>query len=459
MCFCGSYLLKYVFSSPEKKRTMSAPQIIALGFLAIIFVGGLLLSFPISSADKAFTPFSDSLFTAVSATCVTGLTTVSTLTHWSAFGKGLILLLIQIGGLGFMAMAFMVSLVVRRSVTPREKLIFAQSMNLPTNGSLTSFLKYMVRFAFTVEGAGALLLSFPMCMDFGFPEGIVKAVFHSVSAFCNAGFDTMPTPSLTSYADNVYVNAVIICLVVSGGLGFIVWREISELIHKKKPLSLYSRLVITITAILIFGGALFYLVCEWSNPDTLGDCSFGSKMIRSLFQSITTRTAGFNSINMDKLTPLSKFGTLLLMFIGGSPGSTAGGIKTVTIGIVLISVFNIARGRSDIDLCRRQIDRSNVLRAFALTSLALTLVGIGTVLVYAFDGNDLLDSAFEVVSAFGTVGLSTGMTASLGLASRIVLMILMFSGRVGLFTVSFATLVRINRDRAIKYPTANILIG
>lgn len=445
-------------SGSRTKTVLSAAEIIALGFAAIIVVGALILSLPVSSSDGEFTSFSDCLFTSVSATCVTGLTVAET-AEWSLFGKIIILVLIQIGGLGFMAMVFMISLVIRRAVSPREKLIFAQSMNLSSNESLTGFLRFIVTFAFSAEGIGAALLAVRFIPEFGVADGILKSLFHSVSAFCNAGFDTLPGSSLVPYADDVYLNVVIMCLIVTGGLGFIVWREITRRITRGEKLSVYARLVLSVTAVLIVGGAAFFYVSELNNPATIGGAGTGKAILRSLFQSVTFRTAGFNTVDLGAMTPISKLFSLLLMFIGGSSGSTAGGIKTVTFLSVIIAAVNILKGRNEVSIGRWEIKRNDVLRAFALTVTGVAIVSLSTAFISVADGVPIIDSAFEVFSAFGTVGVTVGITSSLGVASRILLMILMFFGRVGLFTVSFATLMRLNRDDAIRYPAAALLIG
>jgi trk system potassium uptake protein TrkH len=445
---------------------MSPAKIIILGFLAVIFVGGLLLMLPISSAERIFTSPSTAFFTATSATCVTGLIVRDTSVYWSDFGKGIILLLIQIGGLGFMSMAMLFSMLLGRRVSPKERIVFVQSMNLFSGEKMFRFIRSMIGFTFAFEGIGAVLLAVKFVPVFGFWNGLSKSIFHSISAFCNAGFDIMGSfsgeySSLAHFAGDIYINIVVGTLIVCGGLGFIVWHDIYKRIREKKTLSPYSKLVLGISGALILTGTLFFLVSEWSNPDTIGASSAGGKLLRSLFMSVTCRTAGFSTISVGGLEEVSKVFSMMLMFIGGSSGSTAGGIKTVTIGVVLIAVLQIARGNRDINIRKRRLDNNIVSRAFALIIIAGVVVTVSSfILSFTEKGMSYGDIIFEAFSAFGTVGLSTGITPFISGAGRMVIMALMFFGRIGIITITYAIMMGLNSDRQIvRYPKTNVLLG
>lgn len=451
-----------------KFHKLSPTQIIIFGFICIISIGALLLTLPISSKEGVFTNLLTAYFTATSATCVTGLVLVDTSLYWSSFGKGVILLLIQIGGLGFMSMAMMFSMLLKRRVSPKERIVFVQSMNLFSGEKMFSFIKYMLSFTFAFEGIGAFLLSFRFIPIFGFWNGIAKSIFHSISAFCNAGFDILGNfsgkfSSLEYFASDAYVNIIIAALIVCGGLGFVVWYDIYKKIKERKKLCLYSKMVLTITAILIISGTIIFLIAEWDNPDTMGGSSPGIKLLKSFFMSVTCRTAGFATISVDGLKDVSKVLSMVLMFIGGSSGSTAGGIKTVTIGIVVIAIFQIIKGNKDVNIRKRRIETEIVSRAFVLLTIAsLALLICSFILSFTEQnkGYDFINIAFEAFSAFGTVGLSAGITPFLGNVSQIVIMALMFFGRVGIITITYALLIGFNKDKQnFSYPKANILIG
>jgi len=447
------------------KKRMSPTNVIIFGFLTIILVGTLLLVMPFSSSKGEITNPLTALFTATSATCVTGLITVDTGVYWSAFGKGVILLLIQVGGLGFMSLAMVFSTLLRRRVSPREQLLFTQSMNLDPYSNLTSFAHRVTVFAFTAEGIGALLLSFRFVPEFGLLKGLCYSVFHSVSAFCNAGFDILGNEfgefaSVANYADDVYVNIVLMLLIISGGLGFLVWDDIVGFIKKRDKVSLYSKSIVAISAILVFGGALVIAIAEWNNPETLGNGSAGSKIIRSLFQSTTLRTAGFATIDQNALGDGTKLFSMILMFIGGSSGSTAGGIKTGTLVIVLASTVSIIRGNRDTVFRKRRIENDTVRRAYALFVIGIVVVAVSGFALSVSEGIPLSDAFFEVFSAFGTVGITVGITPDLSAFGRILIICLMFFGRIGITSVMYAILVRANREKTpIGYPRMGMPVG
>lgn len=447
------------------KTALSPTKTIILGFLVVILIGGLLLMLPVSSADGAFADPIDALFTATSSTCVTGLVVRDTATEWSMFGKGVILALIQIGGLGFMSMAMLVSALIKRTVTPRERVIFAQSMNLSAYDRLFRFLHNMVAFTFAFEFAGALLLSFRFIPMFGFWEGLTKSVFHSVSAFCNAGFDTMgffsgPYSSLTAFSGDAYVSVIIALLIICGGLGFVVWQNIGRRIRGGQRLNVYSRLVLLISGLLLVLGTVVIAAAEWNNPQTLGPMSVPDKLLCSFFQSVTFRTAGFNTIDLGAMTGMSKAASMLLMFIGGSSGSTAGGIKTVTFGLLVIAAFRVARGSKDVVVMKRRVDTGMLLRALSITVISLMVICLGAFLIALVDGLTFEDVLFETFSAFGTVGVTTGITTQFSYFGKLLLMAMMFFGRVGILTITYEIMVGLHGEKdPLRRPKAELLIG
>ena len=446
----------------SKRRTTG---VIAVGFLLIILIGTLLLTLPISSRDRSFTPLPDAAFTAVSATCVTGLVTVDTATHWSMFGQIVILIMIQVGGLGFMSIAILMSLLIKRSVTPRERMLLAMSYNLDSYDNTGELIKRIGIGTLCIEGAGALILSTRFIPLFGVGDGIFKSIFHAVSAFCNAGFDLMGGysghfSSLTAFVDDPIVNVTIMLLIIIGGIGFIVWNDIANAITKRKRLSVYSRFVLIVTSILLLGGTLFFALLEWNNPETLGDLPAGSKLLAAAFQSVTLRTAGFNTISQAGMTPSSQLLSMLLMFIGGASGSTAGGVKVATIGVLIYSVWCNAIGQKETVLFHRKITGDHFIRAVSVIVVQLTLVLVGVVSVSAVSGFAIMSAAYEVVSATGTVGIPLGITTGLDIPSRFIIMALMYLGRVGTLTVTYAVMLNMRDSRSIiSYPDANMLIG
>lgn len=444
---------------------MSPTNVIIFGFLALILLGTLLLVMPFSSASGDFTNPIDALFTATSASCVTGLITVDTGVYWSAFGKGVIITLIQIGGLGFMSLAMVFSALLRRRVSPREQLLFTSSMNLDPYSDLATFAYRVTAFAFTAEGLGALLLSFEFIPRFGFLKGVIYSIFHSVSAFCNAGFDILggefgEFASVTHYADDTYVMLVLSALVIAGGLGFIVWDDILHWIKKRRRISQYSKIIIVLTAVLVFAGTVIIAAAEWSNTAVLGDGNARTKILRSFFQSVTLRTAGFAAVDQAALGSGTKLFSMILMFIGGNSGSTAGGIKVGTLAIVGASTISIIRGERDTVLCRRRVENDTVRRAYALFAIGLIVVVLGGFALSVSEGISLSDAFFEVFSAFGTVGITVGITPLLSVFGKILIISLMFFGRIGITSVMYAVMVRTNREKPpIGYPRMGMPVG
>lgn len=443
------------------KVKLTPVQILAIGFAVVILIGAFLLMLPASSIDRQVTPFIDCYFTATSAVCVTGLVTLDTGTHWSYFGKTVIMGLIQVGGLGFMSFATLFALLLGKKITFKERLVMQEAMNSFSLEGLVRLTKYILIFTFTVEGVGALLLSTQFIPDYGILKGMYFSIFHAVSAFCNAGFDLIGNfQSLVPYVENTVVILTIGALIIIGGLGFTVWSEIYYFKGVKK-LSLHSKLVITVTAVLIIGGAVLMFFFEFQNPKTIAPLSFKGKVLSSLFASITPRTAGFNSISTADMSLPGRFLTVILMFIGGSPGSTAGGIKTATVGLLLMTVISVIRGREDTEIYGRRINKEIVYRAMAITMISLLLVTVVTMILsiteYKVSFEYLL---YEATSAFGTVGLTLGLTPNLSFAGKILIALTMYAGRVGPLTIAVALAKnKKGSTNLIKYPEDKILVG
>ncbi len=443
----------------SKKLKLNPVQILALGFAIVIFTGAILLTLPIASADGNSTNFLDCIFTSTSAVCVTGLVTVDTGTHWNYFGKTVIMCLIEIGGLGFMSFATLLALLVGKKITLKERLLLQESMNSFNLQGLVKLAKYVLMFTFSVELIGALLLSTQFIPDYGLAKGIYFSIFHAISAFCNAGFDLIGNfSSLTGYAENPVIILTIGSLIVIGGLGFAVWSEIYNYRGIKK-LSLHSKVVIAMTAFLVFGGAILMFIFEVNNPETIKNMSFKGKILSSLFASISPRTAGFNSISTSGMTTAGIFLTIILMFIGGSPGSTAGGIKTSTAGILLMTLVSVIKGREDTEVFKKRIPKEIVYRAFAISTLGLGLVIIVTMILSITEvGASFEYLLYEVTSAFGTVGLTLGLTQKLSSIGKVLIALTMYCGRVGPMTVAIA-LTNKKSISSIKYPEDKILVG
>ncbi len=448
------------------KRRLGATRIIVLGFLAIIVLGTALLMLPIASADGKATGFLDALFTVVSSSCVTGLTVVDTATHWSTFGHAVILILIQIGGLGFMTMAVLLSLLIKRAVTPKERMLVAMSYNLDSFDSTTQIVKRVAIGTLCFEGIGALLLSIRFIPDFGVADGIWKSVFHSVSAFCNAGFDIIgvgnPNISGTSYyAGDILVNLTLSFLIIVGGIGFIVWSDLINFSTSRKRLSVYSKFVLVITLALLVVGTAVFAIFEWNNELTLDALdSVPQKLVASFFQSSTWRTAGFATINNASFTQGSQLLGIILMFVGGASGSTAGGVKVATVGVLIYTVWCTAIGKKRAIFKGRTITADSFTRAVTVVCVQIAAIITGVLIITANSSFDSMSVIYETVSAISTVGVSMGITPFLPTLSKIAVCFLMFFGRVGILTVTLA--VMRNQSGAepnITYPEAKMLIG
>lgn len=448
---------------------MGSTRIIALGFILIIFIGTLLLMLPVSSRDGSFTNPLDAAFTAVSATCVTGLTVLDTATHWSIFGQVIILIMIQIGGLGFMTIAVLLSLIIRRSITPKERMLIAMSYNLNNYDSIMQLVRRIFIGTISIEGIGAVILATRFIPDYGVPDGIYKSIFHAISAFCNAGFDIIgagtgngSATGMEIYATDYVVNLTLILLIVFGGIGFLVWSDLINFARRKKHLSVYSKFVLILTAVLIVAGTGLFAIFEWNNPATLGGLDrIPDKLLVSLFQSVTWRTAGFATVNNALFTQDSQLLGVILMFIGGASGSTAGGVKVATIGIVFYTVWCVAIGKKKAVIFRRNISENSFVRATAVILVQLSVVLIGALIVSATAPYTIMDVLYEVISAISTVGVSTGITPGLNTVAKITLMFLMYFGRVGVLTITYAVTNNLSSETNanIQYPDAKMPIG
>ncbi len=435
---------------------------LVIGFLLIIVLGAVLLALPIASKSRQWTSLLTTLFTATSATCVTGLVLVDTYTYWSTFGQVVILLLIQIGGLGFMSMATLFSFLVRRTITLRERLVMTTSLNVSDMAGVVRLTKRVLYGTLLFEVMGAVVLSIRFIPRFGVLDGIYKGVFHAISAFCNAGFDLMGEKvefsSMVSYATDPVVNIILMTLIIIGGLGFFVWNDVYEKrsIHHLK---LHTKIVLLTSAILVVGGAGLLAVCEWNNPGTLGSLPLQDRFMAALFQSTTLRTAGFNTIDQNAMTGAGQAISIVMMFIGGSPGSTAGGIKTVTIAVLVLTTITAFQGKSNISVFGRRIMPRSVANAVTMLMMGFTLVVTSALVLSSFEHLPFSKCLFEAVSAFGTVGLSTGITPTLGVVSKITLILLMFLGRVGILTLGVAVLMRHQHEPKLQYPEAELFVG
>lgn len=446
-----------------RHKTDHGTRVLVVFFLLVILLGSFLLNLPAASRDGSSCGFLTALFTATSTTCVTGLSVVDSYTQWSLFGQIVLIVLIQIGGLGYMTFASVFYFLFRRKVGLRERLILQQAMALNELDGVLRLLKLVLTGTFLIEGIGAVLLSIRFSAMMPLGQAVYYGIFHSVSAFCNAGFDLLgaytPGSSLTLFAGDWFVNIVIMLLITLAGLGFFVWNDL--LIHRFrwKRMSVHTKLVLLMTAGLLIVGAAAILLLEWNNPGTMGNMTVGEKLLASVFQSVTTRTAGFFTVDQSALTESSQLVSILLMFVGGSSGSTAGGIKTVTVAVLFISVLRAMRGHSETVVFGRKISREQVSDALSIFLLVIAIGITGGILVASTNGVPLLDAMYETVSAICTVGLSTGITAGLNVFSKILLIILMFFGRVGVMTISFAFMMKTPEDNAIRRPETRVLIG
>ena len=447
-----------------KRPGMSISRIMAFVFLGIILLGTLLLSLPAASRDGHSAGLLTSLFTATSATCVTGLVLRDTWSQWSGFGQLVILSMIEIGGLGFMSAASLAYLTFRRRIGMRQQMVIAEAIGISSMGDVVSHQKKLLARAFTVEGAGALILTLRFWAEpgYSFPLALKLGVFHSISAFCNAGFDILgfrePGSSLALYHTDPVICLTLSALVILGGLGFLVWDEILQK-KKRRRWSVYTRLVLITTGVLLLAGMILTCILEWNNPATLGSLPFGRKLLAAWFQSMTLRTAGFAGVDQGALTPAGKAVSIFMMLIGGSSGSTAGGLKTVTFVVLLMFLWNRMRGRYTVSVFSRTISDDHVMNAITIFILMVSLSFVGATVIAATSPVGFTDSLYEAVSAIGTVGLSAGVTPKMSLPAKIMIMIYMYFGRVGILTISFGFLKSRPAGEKYRYANTDLLIG
>lgn len=447
----------------KKRRVKLSPtKTIALVFLAIILLGTGLLMLPAASRSGVSCGFRPALFTATSATCVTGLVLHDTWTQWSGFGQGVILGMIEIGGLGFMTAASLVIFIFRKKIGLRQRMVIAQALSLNEMEGVVRLQKWVLFGSLSVQFIGALILTLRFLPGYGIRQAAVWGVFHSVSAFCNAGFDIFgslnPGGSIITFNHDPVVCITLMALVVVGGLGFFVWEEIAR-VHSFKRFSVYTKLVLITTLVLILAGALLFMATEWNNPQTLGAMTPGQKILNAFFQSVTLRTAGFASVDQAMLTDAGKALSIMIMLIGGSSGSTAGGLKTVTFVVLLLFIWSRIRGKSTVSAFKRTIPNDKVLDAMTIASVMVGLALFGAVFICITSPVSFTDGLFEAVSALATVGLTAGVTGSLSIPAQFLIILFMYFGRVGVLTISLGFLMGDKAEDRFRYAHTNLLIG
>ena len=452
----------FAFWTRKRPRSLSATKIIAVTFAAIILLGAGLLTLPAASRSGVSCGFRPALFTATSATCVTGLVLYDTWSQWSGFGQVVILSLIQIGGLGFMSAATMFVFFLRKRIGLKQRLVMAQALSVSDMDGIVRLQRMVLKGSFAVEGMGALILFVRFLPEYGPWNALKWGVFHSISAFCNAGFDILgcftPGVSLMEFQSDPVVLLTLSALIVIGGLGFLVWQEIGEKRSFRK-FSVYTKLVLLTTLSLLMVGWIAICLLEWNNPDTLGPMGIGGKLLNGLFQSVTLRTAGFTAIDQALLTEGGKAVSIVLMLIGGSSGSTAGGLKTVTFIVLMLFMAARIRGRSDVCAYKRTIPQGQVLDAMTIAFIMIFLAMLGGIFISATSPVGFTDALFEAVSALATVGLTAGATGNLSVPAQILMIVYMYFGRVGVLTISMGFLMGDKAEQRFRYAETNLLIG
>lgn len=443
----------------HKKIKLTPTQIIAIAFAGIILLGSLLLTLPIASRDGHSAGFLNALFTSTSATCVTGLVVYDTGIQWSGFGQIVIISLIELGGLGFMSAASMVVFMLRRKVGLRQRMLMAQALSVEDMNDVVKLQRWVIFGSLGIQLVGALILMLRFLPAYGLRKAAIWGIFHSVSAFCNAGFDVFGTgQSIVTFNNDPVVLITIMALIIVAGLGFFVWEEVVRL-RRFKKFSVYTKLVLLMTGALILIGAMLFLIFEWNNPATFGAMGTGQKVLNAFFQSVTLRTAGFAAVDQGSLSAAGKGLSIILMLIGGSSGSTAGGVKTVTFLVLLLFIWNRARGRSTVTVFRRSVPNGKVLDAMTIVGIVVALAVSGAVLICATSPVGFTDALFETVSALATVGLTTGITTALSVVGKILIIIFMYFGRVGVLTLSLGFLTADRAEDRFRYAYTNLLIG
>lgn len=443
----------------SEKIKLSPTQIIAITFAVIILLGAVLLTLPIATQNGQSVGFRSALFTATSATCVTGLVMGDTGTMWSGFGQAVIITLIEVGGLGFMSVASLVIFVLRKKVGLKQRMLMAQALSVNEMASVVKLQKWVLLGSLTIQLAGAAVLFIRFLPETGALQAFKWGLFHAVSAFCNAGFDIFGNgDSVAVFQSDPVVLITLMTLITVGGLGFFVWEEVATTRHFRK-LSVYTKLVLIMTATLILSGAGLFLLLEWNNPGTIGSLSVGDKVLNSFFQSVTLRTAGFASFDQANLTDAGKGVSLVLMLIGGSSGSTAGGAKTVTFVVMVLFLIARCRGRQSVNVFRRNIPADKFMDAMTIVSVMVGLALGGALFISATSPVTLTDALFETVSALATVGLTAGVTPVLSVAAQFLIIVFMYFGRVGILTISLGFLIGDKAEDRFRYANTNLLIG
>lgn len=445
-----------------KIAKLSPTRIIAVTFAAIILVGTLLLMLPIASRSGVSCGFRPALFTATSATCVTGLILFDTWTQWSGFGQAVILCMIELGGLGFMSAASLVIFALRRKVGLRQRMLIAQTLSVNEMEGVVRLQKWVLLGSLTIQLTGMLILFFRFLPEYGWQQAAKWGVFHAVSGFCNAGFDIVgnvaPGASMIYFQDDPVVLITLMALVVIGGLGFFVWEEVAT-VRSFKKFSVYTKLVLLMTTVLIVGGAVLVAVLEWNNPATLGAMDTPAKILNAFFQSVTVRTAGFASVDQSALTDAGKAVSIVLMLIGGSSGSTAGGLKTVTVLVLVLFVVARARGKNTVTVFHRTVPQEKIMDAATIVSLIVGLAVAGAVFITATSPAGFTDALYETASALATVGLTANVTPLLSVPAQFMIILFMYFGRVGILTISLGFLMGDKAQDRFRYADTNLLIG
>ncbi len=450
----------------KKTESFSTTHLIMFSFLIVILVGTLLLMLPVSHAQGHDISFIDALFTATTSVCVTGLVTLTTVSAWSAFGQVVILLLIQVGGLGFITITSGILIALHKRMNMKSRMLIQDAFNLNSLSGIVRFTKNVIKGTFVVEGVGALLYMTVFVPEYGV-RGIWISVFTSISAFCNAGIDIIASDSLCRYVTNPIINFTTCGLIIAGGIGFVVWWDVVNAFKKIRQkgarsfreLTLHTKIALSSTAVFIVSGWLLFLVFEYNNPMTIKDFSFGDKLMASLFQSVTTRTAGFATVPQENLTNASSIISLLLMFIGGSPAGTAGGIKTVTIAVVFASALATIRHHKDVTVFGRTITKEAVGKSASVMCMSFVIMFISTVFLAAVTEADMLAIVYETVSATATVGLTRNLTGSLDLWGKLIIIVTMYLGRVGPISLAVAFSTQKEKSNIIRYPSEDISVG
>ena len=442
---------------------LSSTQSIAVVFAAIILVGTVLLSLPVASRSGESAGILTALFTATSSTCVTGLILVDTWTQWSGFGQAVLLCLIEVGGLGFMSLASLVIFAFKKKLGLKQRMLMAQALSINEMADVVRLQKWVLLGSLTIQLTGALILFFRfLSLDWGLWQSLKWGVFHAVSAFCNAGFDIVgnvaPGASMIVFNQDPVVMITLMALIVLGGLGFFVWEEIATGWRFKK-FSVYTKLVLISSAVLIFGGALLIALLEWNNPGTLGAMDTPHKILNAFFQAVTVRTAGFTGVDQAALTEGGKALSIVLMLIGGASGSTAGGLKIVTVVVMLLFVITRARGRSTVTVFKRTVPHEKIMDAATIIALVVSLAVAGAIFIVATCPVSFIDALFETASALATVGLTAGVTPGLNVAAKLMIIVFMYFGRVGILTISLGFLEGDKAQSRYHYANTNLLIG